>query len=141
MFTWGLVGLAGFAVSFLFGRGIPALLAQYPTSIPMRIFFGSAAVAIFLVAALLAGAITLLFGFAWSFAVRAFGEEQLPAWFGMPADYYRDAFWIGLGGSALLIGLRRLLDFASAWWPTLHGGTPAGFSGRPFRGHARKRPD
>ena len=127
MFTWGLVGLAGFAVSFLFGRGIPALLAQYPTSIPMRIFFGSAAVAIFLVAALLAGAITLLFGFAWSFAVRAFGEEQLPAWFGMPADYYRDAFWVGLGGSALLIGLRRLLDFASAWWPTLQRGIPAGF--------------
>jgi hypothetical protein len=45
----------------------------------------------------------------------------------MPAAYYRDAFWIGLGGSAILIGLRHLLDFASAWWPTLHRGIPASF--------------
>ena len=46
---------------------------------------------------------------------------------GMPADYYRDAFWIGMGGSALLIGLRRAFDFVSVWWPTLHRGIPASF--------------
>jgi hypothetical protein len=45
----------------------------------------------------------------------------------MPAEYYRDAFWIGLGGSALLIGVRRLLDFVSVWWPTLHRGLPSSF--------------
>jgi hypothetical protein len=45
----------------------------------------------------------------------------------MPADYYRDAFWIGLGGSAILMGIRRLLEFASAWWPTLHRSLPASF--------------
>ncbi len=127
MFSWGLVGLVGYVFSFFFGRGIPGLLAQYPTSIPLRIFFGSVAVFIFLAGGLLVGGLTLLFGLAWSFAVRAFGEEQLPAWLGMPAEYYRDAFWIGLGGSGLLIGLRRILDFASVWWPTLHRGLPAGF--------------
>lgn len=127
MFTWGLVGLAGFLVSFLFGRGIPALLEQYPTTMPLRLFFGTAAVGIFLLGALLLGGITLLFGLAWSFAARAFGEEQLPHWLGMPTEYYRDAFWIGMGGSAVLIGLRRLLDFAFVWWPTLHRGLPASF--------------
>lgn len=127
MFTWGLLGLGGFLVSFLFGRGIPALLEQYPTTMPLRLFFGTAAVGVFLFGALVLGGITLLFGFAWSFAARAFGEEQLPTWLAMPAEYYRDAFWIGLGGSALLIGLRRLLDFASLWWPTLHRGLPSSF--------------
>jgi len=85
------------------------------------------AVAIFLGGAFLLGAITVLFGLAWSFAARAFGEEQLPSWIGMPADYYRDAFWIAAGGSGLLIGLRHLVDFASVWWPTLHRGLPASF--------------
>jgi membrane protease YdiL (CAAX protease family) len=127
MFNWGLVGLAGFVVNFFLGRGIPGLLAQYPTSIPSRIFFGTVGVFIFLAGGFLVGGLTLLFGLAWSFAARAFGEEQLPTWLGMPADYYRDAFWIGLGGSAFLIGLRRLLDFVSVWWPTLHRGIPSAF--------------
>jgi hypothetical protein len=126
-FGWGLVGFAGFALSFMFGRGIPALFEQYPTSMPMGIFLGTAGVGLFLFASLLLGLITLLFGLAWSFSVRAFGDEQLPGWLGMSADYYRDAFWIGLGGSAALIGLRHLLDFAAGWWPTLHRGIPASF--------------
>jgi len=129
MFKWGLVGLGGFIVSSLFGNRIPTLLANYPTTVPLRFVFGSAAIGIFLGGALLLGALTVLFGLAWSFAARTFGEEQLPSWLDMPADYYRDAFWIGLGGSGLLIGLRYLLDFASAWWPTLHRGLPAGFGG------------
>jgi membrane protease YdiL (CAAX protease family) len=127
LFGWGLVGLCGFLLSFSFGRGIPALFDQYKTAIPLRVFMGTAAVAIFLIAVLLLGAILLLFGLAWFFAARAFGEEPLPGWLGMPAKYYRDAFWIGLGGSAFLIGLRRLLEFASAWWPTLHRETPSSF--------------
>jgi membrane protease YdiL (CAAX protease family) len=127
MLSWGLAGLAGFIVSFFFGRGIPGLLSRYDTTMPLRVFFGTAAVGVFLLGALVLGAITLVFGIAWSFAARAFGEEQLPTWLGMPADYYRDAFWIGLGGSALWIGLRHLLDFAFEWWPTLHRGLPASF--------------
>jgi hypothetical protein len=127
LFTWGLFGLGAFCVSFIFGHGIPDLLAQYRTAMPLGLFFGTLAVGIFLLGALLLGTLTLLFGLAWSFGVRAFGEEQVPTWLGMPANYYRDAFWIGLGGSALLIGLRRLLDFASGWWPTLHRGLPASF--------------
>lgn len=127
MFSWGLVALAAYLVSFFFGSGIPVLLQRYPTSMALRLFYGSAAVGIFLLGVLLLVAVAVLFGLAWSFAGRAFGEEQIPTWLGMPGEYYRDAFCIGVGGSALLIGLRRLIDFASVWWPTLHRGIPVGF--------------
>jgi hypothetical protein len=127
LLNWGFVGLGGFLASFFFGRGVPTVLEQYQTSIPLRLFLGTAAVGVFLFGAILVGAITLLFGLAWSFAVRAFAEDQVPTWVGMPADYYRDAFWIGVGGSALLIGVRHMIEFASAWWPTLHRSLPASF--------------
>lgn len=127
LFGWGLAGVAGYAVSFLFGRGIPDLLQQYPTSLPLSIFLGSRVVAILFACAFIFGFITVLYGLAWSFGARTFGEEQLPGWLGMPALYYRDAFWIAVGGSAVLIGLRRLLDFAMVWWPTLHRELPSSF--------------
>jgi membrane protease YdiL (CAAX protease family) len=126
-FVWGFVGLCGFLTSFLFGKGIPALLDQYQTAMPFRLFLGTAAVAIFLFASLILGGVLLLFGLAWSFAARTFHEAQLPSWLGMPTAYYRDAFFLGAGVSAFLIGMRRLLDFASGYWPTLHRGIPASF--------------
>ncbi|HTZ46885.1 MAG TPA: type II CAAX endopeptidase family protein [Verrucomicrobiae bacterium] len=124
---WGVVGLMGFAVSFLFGRGIPALLESYPTSTPLRLYVATSGVGVLLLAGLLLAAVTLLFGLAWSFAERGFGQERIPGWLGMPGLYYRDAFWIGLGGTAALIGLRHVLDYAAGWWPTLHRGIPASF--------------
>ena len=126
-FVWALAGLAAFGVSFLAGPGLPGLLTRYPTEMSLRLFYATVAVSLFLLGGLLLGALTLLFGLAWSFGVHAFGKEQLPTWLGMPADYYRDAFWIGLGGSAFLIGLRRLLDFVLARWPTLHRDLPSNF--------------
>ena len=127
LFGWGLVGLLAYFVSLFLGRGALAFLMNYPTTMPMRLFFGTIGVFILLSGAFVAGAIALLFGLAWAFGARGFGEAQLPNWFGMPADYYRDAFWIGIGGSALLIGLGRALDFVSVWWPTLHRGIPSSF--------------
>ncbi|HUN62366.1 MAG TPA: CPBP family glutamic-type intramembrane protease [Candidatus Sulfotelmatobacter sp.] len=127
VFGWGIVGVTGFAVSFLFGRGIPAVLEAYPTSTPLKLYVATTAVGVFLLAGLLLGAVTVLFGLAWSFAARGFGQEKIPGWLGMPGLYYRDAFWIGLGGSAALIGLRHLLDYAASWWPTLHRGIAASF--------------
>jgi hypothetical protein len=126
-FAWGVLALCGFIISFLFGKGIPATLDLYQTALPLRIFLATAAVGIFLVAALILGGIVLLFGVAWSFAARVFSGERLPGWLGMPAEYYRDAFFIGAGGSAFLIGMRRLLDFGLAWWPTMHRGIPSSF--------------
>jgi hypothetical protein len=71
--------------------------------------------------------IVLLFGVAWFFARQAFAEDELPEWTGMPAPYYRDALWIGLGGTAALIGLARLLEVLSTRWPTLHRAADASF--------------
>jgi hypothetical protein len=103
------------------------LLMQYPTAVSLRIFFATTAVGIFIISAFILGAIVLLFGLAWSFGTRAFGAERIPSWLGMPADYYRDAFWIALGGAALLIGLKRLFGVLDLWWPTLHRELPASF--------------
>jgi membrane protease YdiL (CAAX protease family) len=124
---WGLTGLVAFFASSLLGRGIPALYSQYSTAIPLRIFLATAAVGFLILGGLVIGGVTLLFGLAWNFAARAFGEDHLPTWLGMPGNYYRDAFWIGLGGSAALIGLRRLLEAALARMPAIHRFSPANF--------------
>jgi len=127
MFFWSTFGFAGFLASFLLGKGIPALLANYQTAIPLRIFLATSLVLTFLGAVFILGALAFLFGLAWSFGARAFGAERIPTWFGMPRDYYRDAFWIAAGGTALLVGLYRLLGAGNAAWPTLHRGFPASF--------------
>jgi membrane protease YdiL (CAAX protease family) len=128
MLRWGLFGFGAFLLSFFLGKGMQTILMQYKTAIPLRLYLGTVSVGMFIFSALVLGGLALLFGFAWYFAARAFGEEQLPGWLGMPADYYRDAFFIGIGGSALLIGLRHLLAAASLWWPTLHRSLPSNFS-------------
>jgi membrane protease YdiL (CAAX protease family) len=127
VFQWALVGLAAFVGSFLLGKGIPNLLAQYPTAMSLRLFYGTATVGMLIFGAVALGGIVLIYGLAWHFAGRAFGEERIPTWIGMPPDYYRDAFWIALAGSTLWIGLTRLVGVASHWWPTLHRSYPAHF--------------
>ena len=125
--VWSMAGVAAFLGSFLLGRGIPTLLVQYPTALSLRMFFATTAVGIFLIASVLVGALVLLFGLAWSFGARAFGSEKIPMWLGMPADYYRDAFWIAVGGAAVLVGLQRLLGAVDVWWATPHRELPASF--------------
>jgi hypothetical protein len=126
-FGWGILSFVAVAVGFSLGRGIPGIMDGYPTSIPFRIFLATAAIGMFLFGALLLGVVTLLFGLAYSFAARAFGEDHLPDWLGMPASYYRDAFWIALGGTGVLVGFRHLMGYLVGWWPTLHRGIPASF--------------
>jgi len=125
---WGLVGLAAYLFQLLLGKGIPETLAEYSTAYPWKIFLAGMVVRRFIVTAFLGGILVVLFGLAWHFAARAFGEERVPTWLGMPANYYRDAFWIGLGGSGLLIGLQRLLGAALLWWPTLRRAVPSDFA-------------
>src|SRR5208337_1215586 len=119
LMIWGLVGPAFYLCQFFLGKGIPETLAGYSTAYPWKIFLAGIVVRQFIVTAFLGGILVFLFGLAWYFAARAFGEERVPTWLGLPANYYRDAFWIGLGGSVLLIGLQRFLSAASLWWPTL----------------------
>jgi membrane protease YdiL (CAAX protease family) len=125
--AWSVWGLGGYLVVFALSNRIPSFLSAYDTAIPIKMMFGLLAIGGLLGAPLTFGGIALLFGVAWYFATRAFGEDRLPGWLGMPASYYRDALWIGLGGSAGLLGLERLVAAASAHWPTTHRSLEAVF--------------
>ena len=124
---WSFWGLCGYLLAFAFGSYITNLLDVYDTSNPLKFTYAGIAIAVLFGAPIVFGAIALSFGGAWFYAARAFGEEHLPSWLGMPRNYYRDAFWIGLGGSAALLGLERLVAVASPHWPTLHRALPASF--------------
>jgi len=128
---WSLWGFCGFLLVFIFGSNIPSLLNAYDTSNPLKFTYAGFAIGVFFGAPFVFGAIALLFGMARFYAARAFGEERLLGWAGMPANYYRDAVCIGLGGSAALLGLQRLVALASTHWPTLHRALPA-FFGQEF---------
>ncbi len=124
---WGLAACGAYVVSMLFSNELPAYFSQYRTELPLRLYQAALVIAVLIRNAFIAGSLVFVFGMGWFFGARAFGEEHLPSWLGMPGKYYRDAFWIGLGGSGALIALRRVLDFAAAWWPTKHNGLPSSF--------------
>ncbi len=126
---WGLWGLIAYVMLFAFGDRIANFMNAYQTAIPFKTMLAGLTIGVVLGAAVYFGGITLVFGMAWYFAKRAFGEERLPGWSGMPGAYYRDALWIGLGGSAALIGISRLVGLAAAHWPTAHRAIEASFGG------------
>lgn len=117
---WSLWGLCGYLVVFLLGNRLSNFLNGYETAIPLKMFFGGIGIGVLLGGPLYLGAIALLFGTAWYYAAKTFGDEQLPGWLSMPREYYRDALWIGLGGTAGLLGLEHLLATAATHWPTVH---------------------
>ena len=124
---WSLWGLAGYIVVFAAGNRIPAFLDAYRTFVPLKVTMGGLAIGIIIGGPFYLGAITLLFSLARYYARQAFGETALPDFRGMPATYYRDALWIGLGGTAALIGLERVLGTLSTYWPTVHREVEASF--------------
>jgi hypothetical protein len=124
---WSVWAPLGFLSVFAFGSGIATALNGYDTAIPLKMMFGGMAIGIFLVTLLYWGGIALLFGLAWYYGKCAFGEERLPSWLGMPSTYYRDALWIGLGGSAALVAIQRVVAAASLHWPTAHRAFEASF--------------
>jgi hypothetical protein len=117
---WSTWGLFAYLAVFFLGNRVPSFLNAYNTAIPLKVMYGGLAIGALLGAPLYFGAITLLLAIAWYYAGRAFGQDRLPSWAGMPNNYYRDALWIGLGGAAGLLGLERLLGVASTHWPTVH---------------------
>jgi membrane protease YdiL (CAAX protease family) len=124
---WSSWGLLAYVVVFFLGNRIPSLLNLYNTAIPYKTLLGGLGVGFILGGALYFSALALLFGTAWYYASRAFGEQRIPSWSGMQPSYYRDAIWIGVGGGAALLGLTRLLQFGSAYLPTLHRAVEASF--------------
>jgi membrane protease YdiL (CAAX protease family) len=124
---WSLWGLLAYILVFFLGNRIPSFLSFYNTAIPYKTLLGGIGVGFILGAALYFSGLALLFGTAWYYAIRAFGDERIPHWTSMPPAYYRDGFWIGLGGGAALLALNRVLQAASAHWPTLHRAAEASF--------------
>jgi len=126
---WGLWGLAAYVIIFAFGDRIASFMNGYQTAIPLKTMLVGIGIGGVLGAAVYFSGIVLLFGMGWYFGRRAFGEERLPGWTGMPPLYYRDAVLIGVGGTAALIGFSRLVAALSAHWPTARRAIDAAFGG------------
>jgi membrane protease YdiL (CAAX protease family) len=124
---WSSVGFAALALNLLSGSNFRRDLSLYPTAYPLKIYYAGLAVRYVLFGAVVFGGLVLLFGLAWYFSARAFGEDRVPTWLDMPKNYYRDAFWIGIGGASLLIALKHILEALARAWPTLHRALPSSF--------------
>jgi hypothetical protein len=124
---WALWGLGAYIFILALGNRVPAILAVYDTAKPFKEFLGEFGIGVILGGPFYFGFIVVLLGVAWFFARRAFTEEYFPAWTGMPAPYYRDAFFIGIGGAGALIGLQTLIQKIAQHWPTPHRSAPAEF--------------
>ena len=101
--VWGLWGLGGYIIIFALGNRIASFLNAYQTAIPLKTMIAGIGIGAVIGGAVYFSGIVLLFGMAWFFGRRAFGEERLPGWSGMPSVYYRDALWMHW------VGRRR-------WW-------------------------
>ncbi len=124
---WALWGLGAYILIFALGNRITAFLGAYRTEMPFKVFVGTLAVGGILGGAFYFGFLVFILGAAWFFARRAFAEEYFPTWTGMPAPYYRDAFFIGIGGAGALVGLQTLIQAVAQHWPTPHREASASF--------------
>jgi hypothetical protein len=94
---------------------LPQFFLSYPTTTPLVVYYVLLCVSyLFLTAIYVAGAVLLL-GFAWFFLERGFGSGCIPTWRRMPAAYFRDAFCVGLFGSAAMMGLARVPALFARW--------------------------
>jgi hypothetical protein len=124
---WALWGLAGYLLAVIFGDFVQSVLSNYRTAIPFKTMIGVTAISLLLGMLFSYGVLTLLFGTAWYYGDLAFGEERIPGWTRMPRAYYRDALFIGLGGSAAWVGLDAILKWANQHFPGAQAGAPASF--------------
>ncbi len=121
---WSLWGLLGYGLIVGLGNRLQFFLNSYQTAIPFKTMLGGVVIGLLLGAVFYAGGLAMLFGIASYFSNRAFGEERLPVGAGMPAVYYRDALWIGVCGTAGVLGLKRLVEFVFLNWQTVHRSLP-----------------
>jgi len=122
---WALWGLAGYLLALAFGNFVQTALSNYRTAIPFKTMIGVTAISVLLGILFSYGFLTLLFGTAWYYGTRAFGEERIPGWTRMPAAYYRDALFIGLGGTAAWVALDTILKWANQHLPGAQAGAAA----------------
>jgi hypothetical protein len=124
---WALWGLAGYVLAVAFGNFVQNALSNYRTAIPFKTMVGVSAISVLLGLLFSFGFLTLLFGAAWYYGARAFGEERIPGWTRMPKAYYRDAVFVGLGGMAAWIALDAIVKWANQHLPGTQVGAAANF--------------
>jgi membrane protease YdiL (CAAX protease family) len=124
LMLWAVWGLVAYALVVWFGNRFQYFLNSYQTAIPFKTMLGGIIIGLLLGAVFYAGGLAALFGIAAYFSNRAFGEDRLPVGRPMPGVYYRDALWIGVCGSAGLLGIRRLLESLSMHWQPVHRSLP-----------------
>ncbi len=124
---WALWGFAGFLLAIAFSDFVQTVLSGYNTAIPLKTQIGVTAIRTLLQILFSFGFLALLFGMAWYYGVRAFGVERIPGWTSMPGAYYRDALFIGLGGTAAWVALETILSWASQHLPGAQAGAAANF--------------
>lgn len=126
---WSLWGLLASVV--IHANRIPMFLALYPTDKPFKIYAAGLLILVVLSISFVYSALFLLFGLAWFFLAKVFGVERLPSWRGMPAAYYRDALFLALGGTGVLLGLSHLFPLLARVWPVarkaVEASLPSGF--------------
>ncbi len=118
LILWGLVGLAAYILVIFTGDQIPQQISRYQTSMPLKFLFGGLGIGFLIGGIFYLAVIVVLFGMAWFFLREAEPGAQFLGWTGMPGWYYRDALLIGLGGTAALVGFRRIAEWLSLHWPT-----------------------
>jgi hypothetical protein len=124
---WAMWGLAGYVLAIVFGDFVQNALSSYRTAVPFKTMIGVTAISVLLGILFSYGFLTLLFGTAWYYGTRAFGEERIPAWTSMPSAYYRDALFVGLGGTAAWAGLETILNWANQHLPGAQTGAATNF--------------
>jgi len=124
---WALWGLACSALTLAFGSFVANALGNYRTAIPFKTMIGVTAISALLGLLFSFGFLALLFGAAWYYAARAFGADRIPGWTRMPKAYYRDALFIGLGGTAAWVALDAMAKWAYQHFPGAPEGVAANF--------------
>jgi len=126
--VWGLFALAAYAAVVIFGDRIQgALMNQYKTAMPLKFMYGGLTIGFGIGAFFYLGMLVILFAMGWFFLKQAYSDFPRPGWRGMSRDYYRDALFIGIGGTAALIALSRGTEWLFVHWHTPHRAFPARF--------------
>jgi len=124
---WGWFAIASYGLVAVFGNRFPVLMSHYKTDVPLKFMYAGLGVGSVIGAFFYLGLVVILFAIGWFFLKQAYGEIRWPGWTGMPREYYRDAFFIGAGGTAGLIALSRATEWAFRHWQTPHRAFPANF--------------
>jgi membrane protease YdiL (CAAX protease family) len=103
------------AAIVIFANRAPQLLNNYPTTWPLKTYYAVLFISLLFITAAYLAAAFLSLGLSWFFIERAFGRGRIPSWFGMRAQYYRDALCVGVFGAAAVMGLERLPGLLARW--------------------------